>query len=390
MTDVKKSGSKTYSLMDGFSVKSTKENETWGEFDEDWGFRINDVPEKFRTEQKFENFKLSKQEEYEKKLTLKSKPYQIVIEPTNVCNLHCPLCPTGIGAETRKQGVLPLERFKKLIDSIKDTVLQLSLQNWGESTIVPQLPEMIKYASDNGIYTLISSNFSIKYSDHFLESLIKSGLGRLQIDIDGTTQDVYEKYRIGGNLETVLSNTRKVMKIKKENNLEFPIIQSRMIIMKHNEHQIEDFKKLSKELDVDEIEMGNLQLDPDIGTDWLPENTKYVYETLVGSRRTSPCHWPWSGFTINWDGGMTPCCIVADDKSDFGNVFEENISEIWNNEYFVSARSVFSPDKKITKNTICAMCKNDTHNPNILRIGNTFAITTNPNVVIKSNSTKNE
>ena len=106
--------------------------------------------------------------------------------------------------------------FKKIIDEMKDYVLQLSLQNWGEATLVKELPEMIKYASNNGIFTRLSTNFSIKYDNNFFNQLIKSGLGILVIDLDGTDQATYEKYRVSGNLELVLENTRKDMQELRE------------------------------------------------------------------------------------------------------------------------------------------------------------------------------
>ena len=55
----------------------------------------------YEVAKKYENFVLAKQEEKEQKLILKSKPYHIEIEPTNLCNLHCPLCSTGVDAITR-------------------------------------------------------------------------------------------------------------------------------------------------------------------------------------------------------------------------------------------------------------------------------------------------
>jgi len=255
MSDIRLGASKTFSVADGVSIKSRREKDDWGQFDEDWGFRIHDVPIEFRTEFKKRNYDLAKKEEKEKKLVLKSMPYNIIIEPTNSCNLQCPLCSTGVGAQTRKKGILELENFKKLVDQLKDTVLQLSLQNWGEPTLVKDLPKMIKYASENGIYTRLSTNFSVKYNDQFFKELITSGLGILVIDIDGTDQMTYEKYRRNGNLELVLENTKKAVKIKKENSLKFPIIQSRMLVMRHNEQQTEKFRKISKKLNVDEMEL---------------------------------------------------------------------------------------------------------------------------------------
>ena len=383
-SDIRLGGSKTYSVADGLSLRSIKKDDTWGEFDEDWGFRVWDIPKEFRTKEKYENFLLAKKEEKEKKLILNSKPYNIVIEPTNICNLHCPLCSTGIGAETRKKGSFTYENFKKIIDQVKDSVLELWLQNWGEPTLVKELPKMINYASTKKVFTLLSSNFSVNYSDEYLEEFIKSGLGKLQISLDGTTQEIYEKYRINGNIETVFSNIKKAIKIKKENNLKYPLIQTRMIVSKYNEHQIDEFRRISRELEVDEMELGNLQLNPNTAKNWLPKNKEFVYESLIGERSKNPCSWPWSGFTINWDGGISPCCIVDDENSDFGNVFEKDLMTIWNNEYFVSARSEFSDIKKISKTTICNICKNDTHNPNLLRIGDTFSITMNPNVKTKT------
>lgn len=377
-------GSKRYSVSDGVAISAKREKDDWGEFDEDWAFVISDVPLEFRTEKKYKNFILSKQEEEEKKLVLESKPYSIVIEPTNNCNLHCPLCSTGVGGETRKKGVQKLSQFKKLIDEIKDTTLVIFLQNWGESTMVKDFPQMVNYAHKAGLYLWVSTNFSVDYSDQYFSDLMNSGIGRLTMDIDGTTQEVYEKYRVGGSLDLVLKNIRKAVKFKKDHNLKYPMLQARMLVMKHNEHQIEDFKELAKELGVDEMELGNIQLNPNTAAEkWLPENKQYVYQTYVDERRTDPCHWPWSSMVINWDGGVSPCCIVDDSFSDFGNVLDNGFDGVWNNEYYVSARSEFSNTKNMTKSTICNVCKNDTHNPNLLRVGDSFSITLNKNVQFK-------
>ncbi len=376
-------GTKTISLSDSLTVTTRKENESWGKFDEKWGFIFDDIPKEFLTEKKIENFILARKEEDEKKLHLQSKPYHYVIEPTNICNLHCPLCSTGINAETRSKGTLTLEKFKKLIDEIKDVAIELYLQNWGESTLVKNLPEMIKYATDNKIFVNVSTNFSIDYSKDYLENFLKSGLGKLVIDIDGTTQEIYEKYRVSGKLETVLKNTQTAVKFKKENNLKFPIITTKMLVMKHNEHQIDDFKKLSKELNVDQIELNNIQINPNTAKSWLPDNPEFRYASYEKSGDTDPCHWPWSGFVINWSGDVAACCIVDDPSSDFGNILDDGLEKIWNNEYFISARSEFSKDKEITKDTICNMCKNDTHNPNLFRVGDTFSITSKPFVKVK-------
>lgn len=371
MKNIREGASKTFSVADSASIISRRVSDSWGQFDEDWGFRIHDIPERFRSESKRLNYIMAKKEESEQRLVLESKPYNVVIEPTNICNLHCPLCSTGVGANTRQKGTLNIQRFKVLIDQIKDYCLQLSLQNWGEPTLVKDLPEMIRYAYDNNVFVRLSTNLSLKYSDDYLQALCDTGIGRLVIDIDGITEDVYSKYRVGASLSTVLENARKILAFKKSS---FPIVQSRMLVMSHNEHQMDGFVSLSKSMGFDEMEFGNIQINPNSAKNWLPKDKRFVYESYVKKTEPTQCHWPWSGMTINWNGGVSPCCIIDDANADFGNVFESSIGEVWNNDYYISARSEFSKTKDLRKHTICNVCKNDTHNPNLVRVGDTFSL----------------
>ena len=197
--EIRKTGSKKFYVHEGLTIDQKRELEKWGQYDDDWSFHLYDIPEEFRTQKKYDNFILAKKEEHSQELVLKSKPYHIEIEPTNICNLHCPLCSTGIQAKTRTKGIMEFKHFKNLIDKIKDTTLQLALQNWGEPTLAKDIPKMIRYAADAGIFTHMSSNFSTKMSDNYLNDLITSGLGRLVTDVDGTSQEIYELYRQGGS-----------------------------------------------------------------------------------------------------------------------------------------------------------------------------------------------
>ena len=40
-------------------------------------------------------------------------PLTLMVEPTNICNLKCPLCPTGRGLIKRPKGFLNLNNFMK-------------------------------------------------------------------------------------------------------------------------------------------------------------------------------------------------------------------------------------------------------------------------------------
>jgi len=337
------------------------------------------------TQTKIDNYFLSRREKKNGELKLESNPYYMVLEPTNSCNLRCPLCPTGLQISARKKGLMNMDNFKLLIDNIHEHCIELALQNWGEPTLNKKLPEMLKYCNEKNIFTIVSSNFSRLYKDNYLEELVKSGLNFLHIDLDGLDQETYKKYRRNGNLDIVLENIKNISNIKKNLNLKFPYLHCSMLAMKHNEHQISKFLEMKDELGVDEVTIDKIQVNPNTSSKWLPDNKKLVYESYPEgealSKSSTPkslkkCNWPWSGFVINWDGSVSPCCIVDDPNSDFGNIFDLNfkIKNLWNNDFFISSRAEFVNRNKITKNNICNICKNQSHNSTLNRVGDSFAI----------------
>jgi MoaA/NifB/PqqE/SkfB family radical SAM enzyme len=332
---------------------------------------------------KIKNFLIACIEEQSLCTTLTSLPYRVIVDPTNGCNLGCPLCPTGLGASNRKKGVLKFEQFKIIIDEIKDYCIELHLYNWGEPTLNKSLVEMISYAKKFGIWSRISSNLSLNYKDSYLDELVVSGLGLLHVDIDGIDQQVYEKYRKKGNLNLVLNNVKKILEIKKKNNSKEPVLELSMLAMKQNEHQHEDFLKMAKNLGVDQVNIDKIQYNPNMDKEWLPLNKNLIYTTYedglaqsnsAKDNENKPCHWPWSGIVVNWDGGVNPCCIIDDPKSDFSSVFNKSIKEIWNSEEYISSRSEFGDQKQIKKKTICNICKNQTHSKRLNRVASSFAI----------------
>ena len=316
---------------------------------------------------KIRNLIIAKIEKKANKTKLISKPYRIVIDPTNACNLGCPLCPTGLGASDRTKRMLKFDDYKKIIDQIQDYCIEIHLYNWGEPTLNKKLVEMLQYAKSKNIWSRISSNLSLKFKEGYLENFIKSGLNLLHIDIDGLDQEVYAKYRKKGDLKIVLENLRKILEIKKTNNLDEPIIEIAMLAMRQNEHQHQDFLKFGKELGVDDVKLHKIQHNPNMDEKWLPEDTSLIYKTYDGGMASSTsgsdeeikqCNWPWSGIVINPDGGVNPCCIIDDPNSDFGNTNNNYSISTYGTMKLISARSEFGNKKEITKNTICNICKN--------------------------------
>ena len=344
---------------------------------------INPDAVKNLTIKKIKNYKLAMKEKSLKKTKLESRPYRIVIDPVNACNLGCPLCPTGLKKSERKKSIMDFNFFKKIIDEVQEYCIEAHLYNWGEPTLYKQLINMIKYCSDKNIWTRISTNFSLKYKEGYIKNLIHSGLSLLHIDIDGIGQEVYSKYRIRGDYDLVIKNLKETVKIKKESKLKYPLIEIAMLAMRQNEHQHKEFLNFREEFGVDIVKIDKIQHNPNMDEGWLPKNKNLVYQTYEDGNAPSnsandnekkPCHWPWSEIVINWDGGVNSCCIIDDPKSDFGNTNKQTINDIWNNQEYVSARSEFGDKKEIKLKTICNICKNQTHSKRLNRVASSFAI----------------
>ena len=149
------------------------------------------------------------------------KPLSISFEPTTSCNLRCPECPSGLRSFTRPTGMLTEDLFKKTINELHDTLTYLLFYFQGEPYLHQGFLELVKYASKHKIYTATSTNAHY-LNDTVAKATVESGLDRLIISIDGTTQDTYEQYRVGGYLSKVIEGAKNIVKWKKELNSSTP------------------------------------------------------------------------------------------------------------------------------------------------------------------------
>ena len=179
-------------------------------------------------------------------------PVSISFEPTTSCNLRCPECPSGLRAFTRPTGMLQKDFFRDTIDQMYRELLYLVFYFQGEPYLNPDFLDMVKYASSRKIYTATSTNAHY-LTDENARRTIESGLDRLIISIDGTTQDVYQQYRVGGQLNKVIEGARNVVKWKKEKKSKTPFIVFQFLVVKPNEHQVEEVKKLAADVGVDDV-----------------------------------------------------------------------------------------------------------------------------------------
>ncbi len=272
-------------------------------------------------------------------------PFTISLEPTTACNLRCPECPSGLRAFTRPTGNLKEDFFKKTIDELHSNLMYLIFYFQGEPYINPKFLDMVQYANKKGIYTITSTNGHFLNDDN-AKKTIESGLDRLIISVDGTTQDTYESYRKEGNLENVLKGARNIVKWKKEMNSKTPHIIFQFLVVKPNEHQIPEIYRLAKEIGIDEVKLKTAQVyDYENGNDLIPtidkyarykqgENGKWSFKNALENH----CWKLWHSCVITWDGLVVPCCFDKDATHRLGDLKQNTFREVWHNGAYASFR----------------------------------------------------
>ncbi|NII24407.1 radical SAM protein [Pseudoflavitalea sp. X16] len=293
-------------------------------------------------------------------------PLSISFEPTTSCNLRCPECPSGLRAFTRPTGMLQKNFFRDTIDQLSGDLLYLIFYFQGEPYLNPDFLEMVKYASQKGIYTATSTNAHY-LNDANARRTVESGLDRLIISIDGTTQDVYQQYRVGGKLEKVLAGARNIMKWKKELNSKTPFVFFQFLVVKPNEHQIEDVKRLAAEIGVDDVRFKTAQVydyeqDPNNLIPTLDKYSRYRRnekgEFAFKNSLQNHCWRLWHATVISWDGLVVPCCFDKDAQHTLGDLKGKSFKEVWHSDDYVNFRRQILQSRKNID--ICANCSEGT------------------------------
>lgn len=284
-------------------------------------------------------------------------PSVLQIEPTNLCNLNCPLCPTGNSTLKAPRGFMSLENYKKIIDEVGDHLLNITLYNYGEPFMNRNIYSMIEYAKKKRIFLRISTNGHFFDDQENIERLIKSGLDSLIIALDGASRETFSKYRKKGNFEQVLNNIKRLVEEKRRAKKRTPFIEILFVVMKHNEHEIPLIKKIAKEAGVNNLCIRSANLGHDTSSDlesaenYLPKTEEFQrYNVkdgkLVKKAKSGSCIRLWLYSVINWDGTIVPCCFDPHRKFLLGNMFEEgSFLKIWKGKKYQDLRRAIMDNK---------------------------------------------
>ncbi|HTY13525.1 MAG TPA: radical SAM/SPASM domain-containing protein [Candidatus Omnitrophota bacterium] len=304
-----------------------------------------------------------------------SYPSHYVIESSDLCNLKCPVCVHSLPKMDSfpAKGVMKLDDYRTILGKIGRHAKKIYYYNWGEPFLNREVLKMVRLASERGIETDISSNLSLREID--AEAIIRSGLDHLVVSIDGATQEVYEKYRIGGELELVLANIRAIQIAKNKLGSAKPTVYWQFLVSRINEHEIEAAKRLAAGLGTPIYFNEMIVLEDS----WKPgaHDDLKLHDYLGGSdpeayersERALPrkvkdivlhpwvmnlCRQTFELMIIGFNGDVYPCCSVYNKEARVGNLLEQSLNEVWNGKWYRDCRRyLYHFGEKQEKSPIC-------------------------------------
>lgn len=285
---------------------------------------------------------------------VKRFPFLVEIEPTNRCNLKCSLCLTGAEMLKRTKGDMPLGGFKRIINQLKGSIVYLVLYFLGEPLLNLQIFQMIEYAKKHKIFIRLSSNFNFDNKQN-ITNIINCRVDELVISLDCATPQTYFAYKKNRDFERVIKNIKLLIQARREKLK--PFINLQLLLMRHTENEISEFRKLVRSLNVDrgiikKVRVDSLGIEPK--RIFLPKNNKYIRSAYKNNSKESVCYRPWISTLFLWDGSVIPCCFDMEGEYNFGNISYLNFEQIWNNEKYIHFRSQML--KGSNQIPICKQC----------------------------------
>lgn len=356
------------------------------------------------------NFLLSKYEAYRGSPEVRSLPYHALIDPSDICQLRCPGCWTGIENESLRQGdktpealyrtdraKLSPELFDSVLDEIGEYLFVIEFHSQGEPLLNPHLTSFVRKAAALGIETQTRTNLSLKLTDERIEDLATCGLGALIASVDGYSQEAYEKYRVGGRIDLIKQNLERLKAAVDRAGSPTSIIYQ-YLVFEWNEQEIEDARRFTEELGIwyqvrdaiiskeewlpsyrkdekpfiseekvramakeyaaagsnywKESECHDYWIPADPGLNWLPAETR---------QDDSFCGWHYAAAVIEPSGHVTPCCWHSKEADRVGKIVpgQATVADVWNGDTYRKIREDYNnhgPAELDESANLCSRC----------------------------------
>lgn len=273
-------------------------------------------------------------------------PSYYVIEPTNICNFRCPICPHSLNQLYQKPGKMSLTLLDKILCQIYEYAKVIQLYWMGEPLLNPEIFEMISSCKKKtNAKVIISTNGSL-LTREVSKKLVDCGLDEIIVSVDAcNSQDIYGKIRVGGDVSLLNQNIEKLIENKGHMSVVLQFID-----MFVNRAEREKFFHRWKDFDC-KTELSCLFT----WSNQIPSlNLVSDHLSPVQKKNRIPCADLWNKMVIHWDGQVSACCFDYANRLPFGDCTNTLLEDIWNSPEAKSLRLQHEQGKYLSQ--LCLEC----------------------------------
>jgi len=284
-------------------------------------------------------------------------PPHLEFELNYSCNLKCPMCTWAVEkAADRKADWFKFDDYRKKIDeAIAIGTKSIRLCYINEPLIRKDIDQFVKYAVDAGILDVIITTNGTLLTNEMSTKLIQAGLTKLNVSLDATTEETYNKIRVGGNFNTTISNIEEFLRVREQLNKNLPTIRLTFVTTALNRHERDEFVSHWKNR-VDSLGIQNLENPFAEGKFEDLSQAKLITTNNKTERpREFHCPEPFKRLTLRSSGAVLPCCSFYAPELVVGDWKESKLNDIWNNSKMRELRAIHK-NGEYFKNPVCKKC----------------------------------
>jgi MoaA/NifB/PqqE/SkfB family radical SAM enzyme len=248
-------------------------------------------------------------------------PEIVQIESTNICNAKCVFCPRD--DMERRQGIMDMALYKRIMDECVDLGIEhVRMHNYGEPFVDRALVEKVRYAKQKGVPQVgMISNGSL-ITEAAARGMIEAGLDAINISVDASGKETFEKTRLGLKYDKVIANVERLLALRDAAGTARPKLILSFVRQNNSDDErafIEHWRTRADKIHITDLHnwAGTLNRQSDVNY---------------------PCYRPWLTFTALWDGRVSLCCADFDGRTILGDLRTSSIREIWNSETYRAVR----------------------------------------------------
>lgn len=310
-----------------------------------------------------------------------SPPVCLYLEVTNRCNLLCETCPRTFEV-LEPPADMSWDLFISIVNQFPD-IARVVLHGVGEPMMVKELPRMIRYLKDRGVYVLFNTNGTLLTARKRRE-LVDTGLDELRVSLDAAEARAFLRVRGRDMFDRIVRNVREFTAFQREIGVATPRVSLWLTGLKETVDQLPAFVKLASEMGVQDVHLQRLVFMEEgrglaRSESSLFEQTTATEEAAIleaealakslgitfdASGATEPgvslkrqeehhpwstCRRPWSLMYFTAHGRALPCCIAPFSAPGYasytlGDATQQTLREIWNGPAYQEFRRALLSD----------------------------------------------